>query len=127
MLPPSPHPPEIPPRAKAPSYVSMSVREVENDDGAVLLDVGQGLCFSLTPVAAKIWQLLKLSRSLEEITNSISVEFQAPHDQVEKDVAEFLGSLRQHKLLLDREHDESRRGGFLRSLWSPLLRLRIKI
>jgi hypothetical protein len=110
-------------QAQAPLCVAPSIKEVKNEDGAVLLGVRQGLCFSVTPVAARIWQLLKLSCSFETITNSICVEFQTPHDQVQKDVAEFLGSLRQHKLLLDSEHDESRRGGFLRSLWGRLLRL----
>jgi hypothetical protein len=111
---------------QAPFYVPAAVREVENQDGAVLLDIQQGLCFSLTPVAARIWQLLRLNLAVEEITSSICVEFQAPHDQVDKDVAEFLGSLRRHKLLTDSDPHKSRHGGFLRSLWNQVPRLRTK-
>jgi hypothetical protein len=114
------------PQAQTPFCVAPSVKEVESEDGAALLDIQQGLCFSLTPVAARIWQLLKLNHPAEKIASLISVEFQAPHDQVDKDVAEFLGSLRQHKLLTDSDPHGRPRGGFLRSLRSPVPRLRTK-
>ena len=39
--------------------IAPGVREVASEDGAVLLDVEQGVCFSLNPVGLKIWDLLK--------------------------------------------------------------------
>jgi hypothetical protein len=79
---------------------SVSVREIETRDGAVLLDVQQGICLSLTPVAAKIWRLLKLNHSLDQIADHIASEFQAPRDQVYADAKEFLGHLSQQGLLI---------------------------
>jgi hypothetical protein len=111
------------PNTQGPFYVPAAVREVENQDGAVLLDIQQGLCFSLTPVAAHVWRLLRLNCSVEEITNSVCAEFDAPREQIEGDVASFLSSLRQHKLLLDRHQDSVHRGGWLPALWSRLRRL----
>ena len=34
------------------------IRETVSEDGAVLLDIDQGICFSLNPVGLKIWELL---------------------------------------------------------------------
>lgn len=87
-----------------------SVKEIENQDGAVLLDIEQGVCFSLTPVAARIWQLLKARNEPEQIADAIAVEFTAPRDMVERDLTEFLDSLRQHKLLFDGNDDHGDRG-----------------
>lgn len=106
-------------RPKRAFHVAASVREIENQDGAVLLDIEQGLCFSLTPVASRIWQLLNRNCDTEEITKSICAEFAAPRDLVERDLAEFLGSLRQHRLLFDREHHQKR--GALRTWLSRIL------
>lgn len=121
MLPPAP-PQFIDslPRPKRAFHVAASVREIENRDGAVLLDIEQGLCFSLTPVASRIWQLLNRNCDAEEITKSICAEFAAPRDLVERDLAEFLGSLRQCGLLFDGEHHQRR--GALRRWLSHILR-----
>ena len=39
--------------------IAPSVRETASEDGAVLLDIEQGICFSLNPVGLKIWELLE--------------------------------------------------------------------
>lgn len=99
-----------------------SVKEIENQDGAVLLDIDQGICFSLTPVASRIWQLLKAHCELEQIADTIAAEFTAPRDLVERDLSEFLDSLRHHRLLLDGADEQNRRasGGWLRRKLSRL-------
>lgn len=106
-------------RPKRAFYVAASVREIENQDGAVLLDIEQGLCFSLTPVASRIWQLLNRDCDAEEITKAICAEFAAPRDLVERDLAGFLGSLRQYGLLFDGERHQ--RPGALRRWLSRIL------
>src|ERR1039458_8095163 len=40
--------------------IAPGVRETASEDGAVLLDVEQGVCFSLNPVGLRIWELLKI-------------------------------------------------------------------
>ena len=39
--------------------IAPGVRETASEDGAVLLDIEQGICFSLNPVGLKIWELLE--------------------------------------------------------------------
>src|SRR5208282_3160780 len=36
--------------------IAPSVRETASEDGAVLLDIEQGICFSLNPVGLRIWE-----------------------------------------------------------------------
>jgi hypothetical protein len=79
---------------------SDSVREIETQDGAVILDIRQGLCLSLTPVAATIWRLIRLSQSIDMITNCLAEEFpQAAKEQIGDDVVQFVRELKQKGLL----------------------------
>lgn len=89
----------------------------------MLLDIEQGVCFSLTPVASRIWQLLKVHCELEQIADTIAAEFRAPRNLVERDLSEFLDTLRQHRLLLDSVDEQNHRasgGGWLRRKLSRL-------
>lgn len=118
-LPPSP---DSSTHTKRPFHIPGSVKEIENQDGAMLLDIEQGVCFSLTPVASRIWQLLKAHCELEQIADIIAAEFTAPRDLVERDLSEFLDSLRRRRLLLDGANEQNRRasGGWLRRTFSRL-------
>ncbi len=88
----------------------------------MLLDIEQGVCFSLTPVASRIWQLLKVHCELEQIADMIAVEFTVPRNLVKQDLSEFVNSLRQNRLLLDSvdEHNRRASGGWLRRKLSRL-------
>src|SRR2546429_5223951 len=39
--------------------VSPDVRSTYSEDGAVLLDIQKGLCYSLNPVAARVWSTVE--------------------------------------------------------------------
>lgn len=84
-----------------PIRTAESVRETVNQDGAVLLDIKQGLCFSMNPVGSKIWEMLKKECSLEEIASNLEIEFQVPRSQIDADVAAFMGELRKRNLIVD--------------------------
>src|SRR5258707_8838928 len=80
---------------------SDSVRVVENMDGAVLLDIRQGLCLSVTAVGIKIWNLLRRGYSLERATDCLSAEFRdVAREQIERDVIEYVADLGSKGLLL---------------------------
>jgi hypothetical protein len=76
-----------------------TVRETINQDGAVLLDIKQGLCFSMNPVGSKIWEMLKKENSLEEIAKALEIEFRVPRSQIEADITDFVAELRKRKLI----------------------------
>lgn len=104
-----------------PGRPSNSVREVENQDGAVLLDIEQGLCFSINPVGAKIWHMVKQGKSLDHIIDSLATEFNVPKEQVRGDVMEFAAVLNQKGLLLSEARPSTRRLGLLRNVIHRLM------
>jgi hypothetical protein len=95
---------------------SPSVRQTTTQDGAVLLDIEQGVCFSINAVGAKIWEMLKQSQSLNQIVDDLAAEFSVPKEQIRNDVIEFVAELnRQHVLLID-SNGRAQRYGFFRNL-----------
>lgn len=79
--------------------IAPSVRETASEDGAVLLDIEQGICFSLNPVGLKIWELLKKRCSVDQIADALAQDFPVPRSQLLSDVAEFLQSLEAKRLI----------------------------
>lgn len=78
---------------------SASVRTADTQDGAVLLDVKQGLCFNLNPVGALIWKHICEGREPRQIAEHLVQAFNISHDQATSDVHEFLEDLK-HKQLV---------------------------
>jgi hypothetical protein len=97
--------------------IAPDVREVTSEDGAVLLDIEQGICFSLNPVGLKIWDLLKKKSSLDQIVAVLAADFPVSRDQLRSDAREFIESLRTKQLLRRAGASESRKPGLLRSLF----------
>ena len=95
---------------------SNSVREMESQDGAVLLDIQQGLCFSVNPIGSKIWQMMKQELSFDRIVDNLVAEFSIPKEQVRVDVMEFVTLLNQKGLLLSTAKQPARRFAALRNL-----------
>ena len=50
--------------------IAPGVRETASEDGAVHLDIEQGVCLSLNPVGLRIWELLKKRCSLDQIADA---------------------------------------------------------
>lgn len=97
--------------------IAPEVREVTSQDGAVLLDIEQGICFSLNPVGLKIWDLLKKKSSLDEIVAALAADFAVPRDQLRSDTCEFIESLRTKQLLRPAGKAASPKPGIVRSLF----------
>ncbi len=78
---------------------SPSVQVTENQDGAIALDIVQGLCFSMNPVAFLVWSDLKRGFTTSEIAQHVVNVYQIPIEQASNDVRELLEQLKAHKLL----------------------------
>jgi len=82
--------------------VSPDVRSTYSEDGAVLLDIRKGLCYSLNPVAARVWSTVEASPSgvdLRELVDVMETHYKIPHEQLERDVIEYLSKLEQMALV----------------------------
>ena len=71
------------------------------DDEVILLDPDTGNYYTLDDIGGRIWELCDGSRSPDEIAQVLSVEYEAPVDQIRGDVNELLGELRESRLVFD--------------------------
>lgn len=86
-------------------YPAAWVREIATDDGAALLDIRNGMCLSLTPIAAEIWRLLTAHLTEHEISFVLKTKFPEIADETLcGDLSQYLVDLRNRNLLLDTEH-----------------------
>jgi Coenzyme PQQ synthesis protein D (PqqD) len=103
--------------------IAPGVRETASEDGAVLLDIEQGICFSLNPVGLRIWELLKKRCSLGQIADALGQEFSVPRVQLLSDVTEFIEALEGKHLIYRPGHLAPKKSWFSRML--PLRKKRL--
>ena len=68
---------------------SLDVRSTYSEDGAVLLDIQKGLCYSLNPVAARVWSTVEASPSgvdLRGLVDVMETHYTVSREQLEHDV-----------------------------------------
>src|SRR3984893_2460078 len=96
--------------------IAPGVRETASEDGAVLLDVEQGICFSLNPVGLRIWELLKKGCSIDQIADELGQEFPVSRPQLVSDAREFTAALEEKQLIRRPNQTTPRRAGFFENL-----------
>jgi hypothetical protein len=79
--------------------ISPRVKQTESEDGAVLLDIEQGICFSLNAVGLKIWEMLKRQSPIGQIADSLEREFHIPRAEIIADVCDFVAHLESKQLI----------------------------
>jgi Coenzyme PQQ synthesis protein D (PqqD) len=94
--------------------IPAGIRETTSQDGAVLLDIEQGICFSLNPVGLKIWELLKQGQSVDKVADTLATEFPVSRQQVLADTEEFISELEAKHLIRRSEQKQSRKSWFER-------------
>ena len=96
-------------------HIPSSVKETASEDGAVLLDVERGICFSLNFIGLKIWELLKKGYDQAQIVDTLQKDYSITREQLQDDVRQFMQELESSKLLVD--DDQPEKGRFFRRLW----------
>jgi coenzyme PQQ synthesis protein D (PqqD) len=94
--------------------IPAGIRETKSEDGAVLLDIEQGICFSLNPVGLKIWELLKQGQSIDKVADSLASEFPLSRQQILTDTQEFVSALEAKHLIRRPGQKQSRKSWFAR-------------
>ncbi len=90
--------------------VSPHVRATYTADGAVLLDINKGVCYSLDAVAAQLWVTIEASQAgitLEGIVGAVETRFKVSHQELESDTHEWLDKLHRMGLLHRNGHGMS--------------------
>lgn len=94
--------------------IPAGIRETRSQDGAVLLDIEQGICFSLNPVGLKIWELLKQGQSLDKVADTLANQFPVPRQQILADTQEFISALEVKHLIRRPGQKQSKKSWFAR-------------
>src|ERR1051325_2485810 len=92
--------------------LSPHVRSTHSDDGAVLLDIKGGMCYSLNVVGARAWAALESSKwgmRLEKIVQALKPQFSVSVQELESDVVEYLQKLETIGLVHKNGHVEAGR------------------
>jgi hypothetical protein len=95
-------------------FASPDVRATYSEDGAVLLDINKGLCYSLNPVAARIWVTIETSPggvTLNGIVGVLETHVQIPRPQLEKETTDYLEKLREIGLAHQNGHAAAKATG----------------
>jgi hypothetical protein len=90
--------------------VSPGVRSTYIGDGAVLLNVKEGLCYSLDGVAAQVWVTIEGSPtgiSLEGVVGVLETHFTLSREELERGASDCLAELKlaglvQEKVVIER-------------------------
>jgi hypothetical protein len=83
---------------KSPNLVP-SVRSVFSQDGAVLMEINQGMMYTSNPVGGRILELISQGVSEENVVATISRECDIAQDTVRKDLEGFVAQLRSYGLV----------------------------
>ncbi len=81
---------------------SPHVRATISADGGVLLDIQKGICYSLNPVGAKIWQSIESGdghSTFEDLINTLASQFPVSREQLTRDIDEYLQDLEKKELV----------------------------
>ena len=82
--------------------VSPDVRSTYSEDGSVPLDIQKGLCYSLNPVAARVWSTVEASPSgvdLRGLVDVMETHYSISRERLERDINEYLLKLEQMGLV----------------------------
>jgi hypothetical protein len=76
-----------------------SVRSVFSQDGAVLMEINQGMMYTSNPVGGRILELISQGMSEEQVVATISCECDISQDTVRKGLEIFVAQLRSYGLV----------------------------
>ena len=81
---------------------SPSVRTTASGDGAVLLDIDAGMCYSLNPVGMKVWEAVVAGKGYStcgDVLDALAPEFAIPREQLAADIDNYLRELEKKGLV----------------------------
>jgi hypothetical protein len=81
--------------------VSDDVVSRELDGEAVILNLASGVYFGLDRVGTRIWQLIDQRQSLEAVLEAISTEYEAPVEDIERDLLQLASELKERGLIVE--------------------------
>src|SRR5215469_12518520 len=77
-----------------------TIRATFSRDGATVLDIRHGKILRLNFIASLILKQLSKGETPSQVINDLSCRFGLAHQVIERDVAAFIRSIEEHKILM---------------------------
>ncbi len=90
---------------------SPNVRAITTPDGAALLDIHEGICYSLNPIGATIWEQIQLNSSgiaIEAILQQLEQTCSVNRQEIQEDIIAYVHSLEQRHLVTSSQNGAGR-------------------
>jgi hypothetical protein len=71
------------------------------DDRVVLVNLKTNHIYSLNPTGSRLWELLRVARSRDEVVQELRREFDVPAAELERDADRLLAELEEASLVSD--------------------------
>jgi len=78
------------------------------DGEAILINLSNGIYYSMDRVGSLIWEMIEKSSSVEEMTAAISARYDIPPEQARTDVERLVGELVDEKLVIETNSESPR-------------------
>jgi hypothetical protein len=73
------------------------------DDNQIMMHIGKGKYFGLTPVGKRIWELMEQPKTVEELIIALLSEYDVPEDQCRQEVSDFLKKAVSYDIIIKNE------------------------
>ena len=77
------------------------------DGEAIIINLANGVYYSIDKVGALVWDLLQAGHTLEQVIGAVTARYDVTREQAESDVRELVGELVQENLVSPSENGNS--------------------
>ena len=78
------------------------------DGEAILINLSNGVYYSMDKVGAVVWELIEKDYNVEEMIEAVAARYEVSAEQVQTDVEQLVGQLLEEKLVLMAEDGAAR-------------------
>ena len=89
----------------APNRVEVTSKVMDGE--AIMINLANGIYYSMDKVGGKIWECIEQEQSLEQIIQAIVASYDVSHEQGKKDIENLVGQLLEENVIVLKENGES--------------------
>jgi len=89
----------------APNRVEVTSKVMDGE--AIMINLANGIYYSMDKVGGKIWECIEQEQSLEHIIQAVVTSYDVSQEQVKKDIESLASQLLEEKLIVCKENGES--------------------
>ena len=89
----------------APNRVEVTSKVMDGE--AIMINLANGMYYSMDQVGGKIWECIEQEQSLEQIIQAVVTSYDISQEQAKRDIERLAGQLLEENLIVLKENGES--------------------